>query len=83
LPSGSDAKQQAVYRKAEANYERDKAEIARKRQPALARSESHDVGHAGGEGEYDGMAPKNIANASQDVIDMVRRSLREKYGYNG
>ncbi len=32
----------------EANYERDKAMLAKEKAPALARSASHDVGHAEG-----------------------------------
>ncbi len=35
-------------RRIEANYERDKAALAREKQPVLARSASHDVGHAEG-----------------------------------
>jgi hypothetical protein len=38
-------------RKIEANYEKDKAALAREKAPALARSESHDIGHAEGSGE--------------------------------
>jgi hypothetical protein len=33
-------------RRIEANYERDKAMLAREKAPALARSDSHEVGHA-------------------------------------
>jgi hypothetical protein len=33
-------------RKIEANYEKDKAALVREKAPALARSESHDIGHA-------------------------------------
>jgi len=32
----------------EANYEKDKAMLAKERAPALARSDTHDVGHAEG-----------------------------------
>jgi len=34
-------------RKIEANYEKDKASLTKQKQPALTRSESHEVGHAG------------------------------------
>jgi hypothetical protein len=37
-------------KKIEANYEKDKAMLAKQKAPALARSESHDVGHAEGSG---------------------------------
>jgi hypothetical protein len=38
-------------RKINANYEKDKAKLAREKAPALARSASHDIGHAEGSGE--------------------------------
>jgi len=38
-------------RRVEANFEKDKAALARRKQPALARSESRDVGHAEGIGD--------------------------------
>jgi hypothetical protein len=50
--------------KIEANYEKDKAALARRKQPALARSESHDVGHA-----------EKIEN-NEDLIKIAR--LRRK-----
>ena len=38
----------ARLRRIEANYEQDKAMLERERQPALARSDTHEVGHAEG-----------------------------------
>jgi hypothetical protein len=54
---GRDAELERL-RRIEANYERDKAAMSREKAPALARSESHEVGHAEGEEEYDD--PKKI-----------------------
>ncbi|MDR0312031.1 MAG: hypothetical protein LBI14_00375 [Treponema sp.] len=60
-------------RKIEANYERDKAMLARQKQPALARSESHDVGHAEGEGETID-SPEKTANAIyKDIAWILQR----------
>lgn len=62
-------------RKMEANYEKDKAVLAREKQPALARSESRDVGHAEGEG----VALQSKKTASKEFIHMLKRVLREKF----
>jgi hypothetical protein len=44
-----------------ANYEHDKAALAREQTPALARSDTHDVGHAEGmEGSFDAASIKKI-----------------------
>jgi hypothetical protein len=56
-------------RRIEANYEKDKAMLA-KEAPALARSDSHDVGHAeGGEEEADleKIATKQLKNVVSDL----------------
>jgi hypothetical protein len=59
-------------RKMEANYERDKAEMARQKRPALARSESYDVGHAEGSGET--KKPKQfLANLADRVVEKLAR----------
>jgi hypothetical protein len=62
-------------RKIEANYEKDKAVLAREKQPALARSESRDVGHA----EVEGVALQSKKTASKEFIHMLKRVLREKF----
>jgi len=46
-PSARDAELERLKR-IEANYEKDKAMLAKERTPALARSDTHDVGHAEG-----------------------------------
>jgi hypothetical protein len=57
-------------RKIEANYERDKAALVRERAPALARSESHDIGHAEGSGKraLDGEEKKATELFQQSVL---------------
>jgi hypothetical protein len=52
--------EQERLRKIEANYEKDKAVLAKEKQPALARSESHDVGHAEVEGRTEDENPKQF-----------------------
>ncbi|MDR0320587.1 MAG: hypothetical protein LBI28_03720 [Treponema sp.] len=59
-------------RKIEANYEKDKASLARQKQPVLARSESHDVGHARGASEI--RQPKQFLwDLSDKVVDRLKR----------
>ncbi len=53
-------------RRIEANYERDKAALVRERQPVLARSASHDVGHAEGNLEQQ---PSNPIKMGKKVLD--------------
>jgi hypothetical protein len=59
-------------RRIEANYEKDKAALAREKQPALARSESHDVGHAG-KIEDDENLDKIARLRQKAVIDELRK----------
>jgi len=58
-------------RKIEANYEKDKTNLVREKQPALARSESHDVGHA--EGERDDV----LANPRHVGKEMINEFMEE------
>ncbi|QQO08999.1 hypothetical protein [Breznakiella homolactica] len=59
-------------RKIEANYEQDKAELSKAKQPALARSVSHDVGHA--EGTEDSVDLKKVAQQySTDVLGELKK----------
>jgi hypothetical protein len=57
-------------RKLEANYEKDKAALAREKAPALARSESHDIGHAEGSGKraLDGGEEKKATELFQQSV---------------
>ena len=48
LPRKTNDPELERLRRIEANYEKDKAMLAKEKAPALARSESHDVGHAEG-----------------------------------
>ncbi len=58
-------------RRIEANYEKDKAMLAREKAPALARSASHDVGHAEGSEETPDL--KKVAHKiGADVINELR-----------
>jgi hypothetical protein len=52
--------EQERLRKIEVNYEKDKAVLAKEKQLALARSESHDVGHAEVEGRIGNENPKQF-----------------------
>ena len=61
-------------RKVEANYERDKAEIAKRKQPALARSESHDVGHAVGTGTVS-LSPQEEAKVLRDFMCLAKGEI--------
>jgi len=70
-------------RKVEANFKNDKADLAKQKQPALARSETHDVGHAGGSGERSGISVKSIPLATDMVLQMIRQSLRGKFNSSG
>jgi hypothetical protein len=56
----------ARLRRIEANYEKDKAML--ERQPALARSDTHDVGHAEGAGEADETAIKKMSAKFENLI---------------
>lgn len=64
-------------RKIEANHEKEKAALARQKQPALARSESHDVGHAEGTGN---MRTGNAEQFLRELSDRVADRLRRKAG---
>jgi len=65
--------EQERQRKIEANYEKDKAVLAKEKQPVLARSESHDVGHANGTEDSDDL--KKIARLQQkEEINELRTS---------
>ena len=60
-------------RRIEANYERDKAVLAKeKKAPALARSESRDIGHAEGGGEEITMR-KAVKQQLKDIAEELRR----------
>jgi hypothetical protein len=74
--AGRDAELERL-RKIEANYEHDKAALAKEKAPALARSASHEVGHAeeGGEGETENL--QKIALLQQRSI---ARELRRREG---
>jgi hypothetical protein len=65
-------------RKIEANYEKDRAEIAREKTPALARSESHEVGHA--EENFNGksLSKREIARMTKDFQEEVVHSSQIK-----
>jgi hypothetical protein len=64
-------------KKIEENYEKDKAMLAKQKQlPVLARSESHDVGHAGGGTVETG---KNRKVMSKEFNQMVKSLLKRKY----
>jgi hypothetical protein len=68
---GRDAELERL-RRIEANYERDKAMLAREKVPALARSESRDIGHAEGSGEE--ISHKQVAHTvSERVVEMLKR----------
>ncbi|MDR0404010.1 MAG: hypothetical protein LBH35_10545 [Treponema sp.] len=60
-------------RKIEANYEKDKAALAREKTPALARSESHDIGHAEGSGRK-GLSEREIGKMTADFQEEAIRS---------
>jgi hypothetical protein len=64
-------------RRIEVNYERDKAALAREKQPALARSESRDVGHAQGSAEAEAGQTKQFI---RELSDKVVGSLKNKVG---
>ena len=60
-------------RKIEANYEKDKAALAREKVPALARSESHDIGHA----EFslnEGLSQRELGKMTEDFLHEVVKS---------
>jgi hypothetical protein len=71
---GRDAELERL-RKIEANYEKDKAALAREKAPALARSESHEVGHAEGEEEY--IDPQKAAKL---LADHMAEELKKRTG---
>ncbi|GHV53902.1 hypothetical protein AGMMS49579_13500 [Spirochaetia bacterium] len=59
-------------RRIEANYEKDKAMLAKEKVPALARSDSHEVGHA--EGMEEDMEPQKATMViSNDLVDELRQ----------
>jgi hypothetical protein len=62
-------------RRIEANYERDKAAMAKEKAPALARSESHDVGHAedGGE-EFIEPEKASLKMSGKLLEELIKRS---------
>ena len=71
---GKDAEIERL-RRIEANYEKDKAMLARQKQPALARSESHDVGHAEGEGSIS-LSKQEEFKLFQDFKGIVKDELK-------
>jgi hypothetical protein len=71
---GRDAELERL-RRIEVNYEKDKAALAREKQPALARSESHDVGHAQGSDQvnYSGQEERKFfSDFKKEVMDELR-----------
>jgi hypothetical protein len=58
----------------EANYERDKAMLERERQPALARSASHEVGHA--EGDVYGNEDDDNKQACRTLGKLIKDELQ-------
>ena len=71
-PSARDAEIERLKR-IEANYKKDKAMLAKERTPALARSDTHDVGHAEGT-DQDNQDIKRIAKQlSKNVKDELAR----------
>jgi hypothetical protein len=65
-------------RRIEANYERDKAMLAREKAPALARSDSHEVGHAEGEEEEESSTDRVIGRMSRKFYRMLKDELSYK-----
>jgi hypothetical protein len=65
-------------RRIEANYEKDKAKLAREKAPALARSASHDVGHAEGSVTKQFATPVNVGKKllSEFLDEARKRTLR-------
>jgi hypothetical protein len=60
----------------EANYEKDKAMLAKEKAPALARSESHDIGHA----EDGGAEFVDPEKAMQKISDNLLEELTRRSG---
>jgi hypothetical protein len=60
-------------RRMEANYEKDKAMLRREKAPALARSESHDVGHAEREGDEYTSSKKTVLTVSDKLVDSLKK----------
>jgi hypothetical protein len=60
-------------KKIEANYEKDKAALAREKQPALARSESRNVGHAEGVKKEEEDLQKIAHLRRKDILKELRR----------
>jgi hypothetical protein len=71
---GRDAELERL-RRIEANYEKDKAAMSREKAPALARSESHEVGHAedGGE-EFIEPEKASLKMSSKLLEELIKRS---------
>jgi len=59
----------------EANYKKDKAMLAKERAPALARSDTHDVGHAEGTIEKQ---PDNPEKIGKHLVDTFLTEAKEK-----
>jgi hypothetical protein len=72
--TGRDAELERL-RKIEANYEHDKAALAKEKAPALARSDSHDVGHAEGEERYV-EEKRNINEMTHEFMGLISEILR-------
>jgi hypothetical protein len=60
-------------RRIEANYEKDKAVLAKEQAPALARSDSREAGHAEGSGEEEVDLKKTAQRQISDIIEELRR----------
>jgi hypothetical protein len=72
--AGRDAELERL-RKIEANYEHDKAMPAKEKAPALARSASHEVGHAEGEGEETSNPLKVGKQIYKNFMDKAKRRI--------
>jgi hypothetical protein len=84
LPSGGETGNPAQdpelerLRRIEANYERDKAMLAKEKAPALARSDSHEVGHAEGGEEEENSTDHTINRMSKKFNNMLKDELLHK-----
>jgi len=73
-PSARDAELERLKR-IEANYKKDKAMLAKEKAPALARSDTHDVGHAEGTIEKQ---PDNPEKIGKHLVDTFLTEAKEK-----
>ncbi len=62
------------HKRIEANYEKDKANLIKEKEPALTRSITHDVGHAEEESSNEEDSPEKVADA---IYKNISRTLRK------